>query len=105
VVIEIALIEVKPGCRDSFVAAVDRNREAILAAAGAHSVDLLHCVEEPLRFVLQVEWDDIAAHDTFRESVAFDRWRADIGGQLAGPPAAAHYRPVAAQAAGRSQRG
>jgi quinol monooxygenase YgiN len=88
---EIALIDVIPGHEVAFIEAVDRNIDAIRSHRGAHSANLLRCLELPTRFVLHVEWTDIAAHNDFRETEAFARWRADVSSHLAAPPDAAHY--------------
>ena len=89
-VTELAVVDILAGHEDEFVKAVERNTAAIKQVA--QSVHLLRCLEEPARFVLQVEWDDIAAHEAFKTTEAFARWRADVGPHLAAPPAAAHYR-------------
>ena len=93
-VTEIALIDVTPGREDAFMDDVRRNLATIASAPGAASAELLRCVEQPSRFVLQVEWQDISDHDAFRATDAFASWRADVGPHLANAPEAAHYLPV-----------
>jgi quinol monooxygenase YgiN len=51
-------------------------------------------MESPSRFVLLVEWESVAAHEGFRGSDGFDRWRAAIGPFLAGPPVVEHVADI-----------
>ena len=91
-VLEVALIDVTDP--DAFRAAYADAREVITAAPGARSVRMTAGVETPTRFVLLVEWDDVAAHEAFRASEAFTRWRGLIGPHFAQPPHVEHFADV-----------
>jgi quinol monooxygenase YgiN len=41
--------------------------------------------------VLLVEWESLQAHEGFRESERFSRWRAAIGPYFATPPRVEHF--------------
>jgi heme-degrading monooxygenase HmoA len=92
VVLEIAVIEVTPGSEDAFLAGYEQVKGEVAGSPGVRTMRLTRGVESPSRFVLMVEWDDIAAHEAFRASDGFGRWRAGIGPHFAAPPQVEHYR-------------
>jgi heme-degrading monooxygenase HmoA len=93
-VLEVAVIHVRPGSAGEFEAAYRTGREIVLAAPGALAVRLVRGIESPSRFILLVEWHDIDAHEAFRESDAYPAWRAAVGSYFAGPPTTGHYSYV-----------
>ena len=96
-VLEIAIIDVRPGQEDAFAAAYARARHLVGTTPGCRSVRMTRGIESPSRFVLLVEWDSVEAHlETFRGSDRFGRWRAIIGEYFAGPPLVEHYTDVEA---------
>lgn len=98
-VLEVALIDVKPGEEESFIAAYGRGREVLATTPGCLSVRMTRGVESPSRFVLLVEWESVAAHEeNFRATERFTTWRGHIGPFMAGPPNVEHYVDVAASA-------
>jgi heme-degrading monooxygenase HmoA len=92
--LEIALIDVKAGHEAQFAAAYDQARHLISAADGCHSVRMTQGIETPTRFVLLVEWESVAAHEHFRASDAFPRWRALIGPHFEASPQVEHFEDV-----------
>jgi heme-degrading monooxygenase HmoA len=95
VVVEIAMLEIKPGSEDAFVAAYGQVRHEVASTPGCRSMRLTRGVESPSRFVLLVEWDSVQAHERdFRGSDGFTRWRAGIGPYFAQPPNVEHYADV-----------
>jgi heme-degrading monooxygenase HmoA len=98
-VLEIALIDVRPGQEDAFATAYARARPIVATTPGCRSVRMTRGIESPSRFVLLVEWDSVEAHlETFRGSDRFVRWRAIIGEYFARPPLVEHYLDVTAPA-------
>lgn len=101
-VLEHALIDIRPGTADAFEAAMDRARQVIAASPGFASLRLHRGVETVDRYLLLVEWETLDDHLVgFRESDAFTAWRSLIGPYFASPPDVVHYElpPVAAQSA------
>lgn len=92
-VLEVALIDVKPGSAQAFLDAYAEAR-GVIAAAGVGSIRMTQGVETPTRFVLLVEWESIEAHEAFRAGDAFTAWRALIGPHFAGPPHVEHFTDV-----------
>ena len=94
-IVEHALITVRPGSHAEFEAAITRAREVIAAAPGFRSFALHRGIESPDRYLLLVGWETLEAHTTgFRESPAFAEWRSHIGPFFDGPPEVDHYDPV-----------
>jgi heme-degrading monooxygenase HmoA len=90
-VLEIAIIQVRPGEEDAFATAYGKARPLVAETPGCRTVRMTRGIESPSRFVLLVEWDTIEAHTVnFRESDRFPRWRELIGPYFAEPPQVEH---------------
>jgi heme-degrading monooxygenase HmoA len=96
-VLEVALIDVRPGEEDAFTIAYRKARQTLATTPGCQSVRMTQGIESPSRFVLLVEWDSIAAHlDNFRATDRFTTWRGLIGPYFAQPPVVEHFCDVPA---------
>ncbi len=93
-VLEVALIDVKPGAEDAFADAYGQARAFVTDTPGCRSIRMTRGVETPTRFVLLVEWDSVQAHDVFRNGEGFGQWRALIGPHFAQPPHVEHFTDV-----------
>ena len=94
-VLEHALIAVRPGSQEEFEAAITEARKVISAASGFRSFSLRRGVESPDRYLLLVEWESVEAHNVgFRESPAFAEWRSHIAPFFDGQPQVDHYAPL-----------
>jgi heme-degrading monooxygenase HmoA len=62
-VLEVGEIAIVPGREDDFVAAYRGVRDVLAGTPGCRSVRMTRGIESPTRFVLLVEWDDVAAHE------------------------------------------
>ena len=90
-VLEVAIIAVRPGAEEDFVNAYRGARDEVATTPGCRSVRLTRGIESPSRFVLLVEWDSVEAHELqFRATDRFARWRAAIGPYFAAPPDVQH---------------
>jgi heme-degrading monooxygenase HmoA len=99
-VLEHALIDIRPGTGEAFEAALAEARQVIAASTGFVSLSLQRGVEAEHRYLLLVEWETLDDHVVgFRESPAFTAWRARIGPFFASPPEVVHFAlpPVTAQ--------
>ena len=90
-VLEVALIDIRPGAEPEFAAAYRKVRHAVAGCAGCRSMRMTAGVETPSRFVLLVEWDSVEQHEAFRASERFVEWRAGIGPYFAQPPQVEHF--------------
>ena len=94
-VIEHAVITVRPGSGGRFEEAMGQARSVIAASPGFLSLGLHRGVEEPDRYVLLVEWETLEDHtEGFRQSEAFGAWRALIGPYFESPPVVDHMVKV-----------
>jgi len=94
-VLEVADIPVVPGREEEFLAAFRSAVQVLASTPGCRSVRMTRGVETPSRFVLLVEWDDLAAHEqNFRATERFATWRAAIGPYFAAAPHVEHVADV-----------
>ncbi|MGD0881570.1 MAG: antibiotic biosynthesis monooxygenase family protein [Acidimicrobiales bacterium] len=95
-VLEHALITIRPDEHDRFEAAMVEARRVIAGSPGFHSLSLHRGIESPDRYLLLVEWESLEDHTVgFRESPAFAEWRSHIGPFFDVPPEVDHFDPVA----------
>ncbi|MBE0626239.1 MAG: antibiotic biosynthesis monooxygenase [Burkholderiales bacterium] len=99
-ILEIADIRVKPGTQAQFEAAIDKGvKEVIQKAKGFKGYKVNKAIESPERYVLMVFWQTLENHTVdFRQSPAFQEWRALVGPYFAGPPAVEHFELVSKSA-------
>ena len=91
-ILERAIFAIKPGQADDFEKAFAQAAPLIRAAKGCRKADMHRGIENPDTFLLLVEWDTLEDHMVgFRESRAFEEWRAILGPHFASPPAVEHY--------------
>jgi heme-degrading monooxygenase HmoA len=92
VILERALITVKPGQAEAFKTAFPKARLHIAAAKGFHKCEMRQGIENPEDFLLLVWWETLEDHMVgFRESQAFQEWRAILGPLFAAPPQVVHH--------------
>ena len=91
-VTEIATLTIRAGTEQEFAAVFAKAIKNISAAKGYRSHSLGRSVETPNRFMLTVQWETLADHMVgFRESPAFQQWRALVGPFFAAPPQVEHF--------------
>ena len=96
-ILEIAEIDVTPGAEAAFESAVAQAVELFRGAHGCRSLDLQRSIEHPSRYRLLVGWERVEDHvNGFRNSPAFQAWRALVGPHFAAPPRVEHTRSVLA---------
>ena len=76
-ILEMAVLQVKPGRAAEFQEAFRTARPIISAAPGHIMHELHHCLEDPNRFLLLVRWRTLEDHTRgFRGSPAYQHWKA-----------------------------
>jgi heme-degrading monooxygenase HmoA len=94
-VLEHAVLDVRPGSGRDFEAAFAVAKPIIASAPGFRSLRLTRCVEEPDRYVLLVEWVSVDAHEEgFRRSPAYEEWRRLLHHFYPNRPEVRHYETV-----------
>ena len=76
-ILEVAILKVRPGAGDAFESAF-RKASAIIAAMPGHvSHELRRCLEDSNQYLLLVHWQRLEDHTVgFRQSAEYQRWRA-----------------------------
>ncbi|MGP1677013.1 MAG: antibiotic biosynthesis monooxygenase family protein [Burkholderiales bacterium] len=92
-ILEIADIRVKAGAQARFEAAIEKGvKNVIPIAQGFMGYKVNKGIESPQRFVLMIFWQTLDNHtEDFRQSPAFQEWRALAGPYFAGPPVVEHF--------------
>jgi heme-degrading monooxygenase HmoA len=94
-VLEHAVITVRPDTQSQFEAALGEARRVISAAPGFGSLQLHRGIENDRQYVLLVEWESVEAHvEGFRQSERFAQWRALIGPFFDGQPEVTHLTAI-----------
>jgi heme-degrading monooxygenase HmoA len=80
-ILESALLDVRPGQEDAFLASFAEARPLIAVQPGFHSLELRRCIDDRAggrsRFLLLVEWERLEDHtEGFRRSAEYEQWRA-----------------------------
>jgi heme-degrading monooxygenase HmoA len=92
-ILELADIRIQPGRQQEFDVAIKRGAETVFTRAkGCRGFKVNKGVESPERYLLMVFWDTLEDHTVgFRQSAAFQEWRAIVGPFFAGPPTVEHF--------------
>jgi heme-degrading monooxygenase HmoA len=95
VVLEVAILDVKPGQEQAFEAAFANAQVIISSMQGYVSHQLQNCIEKPNRYILLVNWQALIDHTVgFRESEEYQEWRALLHHFYDPFPDVEHYRLV-----------
>ena len=94
-ILELAILDVRPGERTEFETAFAAAKTIISAMPGFDHLELQRCLEHPDRYVLLVGWDRLEDHtEGFRESPEYERWRELLHRFYDPFPTVEHYEPV-----------
>jgi heme-degrading monooxygenase HmoA len=97
-ILELVDIRIQPGKQAEFDAAVQQWLAQVIGKAKGNKGYVVNkCVETPERYVIQIYWETLENHTVdFRESPAFQEWRAIVGPFFAAPPVVEHFNQLAA---------
>jgi heme-degrading monooxygenase HmoA len=94
-VLEHAILPVRPGQETDFESAFAQARPLISDRPGFVSLSLSRSVESPSLYLLLVEWDSIEAHtEGFRGSKEYVQWRELLHHFYDPFPVVEHYNQV-----------
>jgi heme-degrading monooxygenase HmoA len=96
-VLEHAILDVRPGESPAFRLALGEALPLIAATPGFIRLEVRPCLETPDRYLLLVEWETLEAHtEGFRGSDRYRLWRDKLHRFYAPFPLVEHYgEPVA----------
>jgi heme-degrading monooxygenase HmoA len=94
-ILEVAVLNVRPGREAAFETALRKARPLIEATPGFAGINLHRCVETPNRYLLLVSWNALEDHTVgFRQSDRYQKWR-DLLHHFYDPfPTVEHYEEV-----------
>lgn len=91
-ILEHALLPVRPGEETRFEAAFEHARSIIAVMPGFRSLTLSRSIETPTSYLLLVEWEKLEDHtEGFRGSAEYERWRELLHGFYAPYPTVEHF--------------
>ena len=94
-VLEVAILEVRPGQEQAFEATFLHARQIIGASAGFLGLELQRCLESQGRYILLVRWRSLEDHTVgFRQSESYQRWKALLHHYYDPTPTVEHYVDV-----------
>lgn len=94
-ILEHAVLPVRPGAEADFEAAFARARPLIAVQPGCRTVSLHRSIETPHEYLLLVAWDSVEAHtEGFRKSPEYEAWRELLHGFYDPFPRVEHFREV-----------
>ena len=98
-ILEHAILNVKPGESPAFLSALKDALPLISATPGFISLDVLPCIETPDRFLLLVKWRTLEDHTIgFRKSDRYPLWREKLHRFYDPFPVVEHYGAAAVSA-------
>ncbi|MGB7059725.1 MAG: antibiotic biosynthesis monooxygenase [Geitlerinemataceae cyanobacterium] len=94
-ILEVAILDVKPGLTDEFEAAFYIASRIIASMSGYLWHELHRCLETPDRYVLLVRWQQLEDHTIgFRQSPKYQEWRSLLHHFYEPFPTVEHYEMV-----------
>jgi heme-degrading monooxygenase HmoA len=94
-ILEHAILPVKPGCGEEFERAFGTAKTIIASMPGFVDLTLSRCLERPDTYLLLVRWDRLEDHTVgFRDSPEYDEWRRLLHEFYDPFPVVEHYELV-----------
>jgi len=94
-ILEVAMLDVKPGQEAEFELAFGKAQEIISSMGGYVSHQLQKCIERKNRYILLVNWQTLEDHTIgFRESNEYQEWRNLLHHFYEEFPEVEHYQSV-----------
>ncbi len=94
-ILEVAILEVKPGMELQFENDFIKASKYISAIEGYFSHDLHRCLEQPNKYLLKVRWRTLEDHTIgFRTSPEYLEWKALLHHYYNPFPIVEHYENV-----------
>lgn len=95
-VLEVAILDVKQGLSAEFVEAFKSAEPIISSMKGYIDHSLKKCAENDHRYLLLVNWETLEDHEVgFRESAAYQQWKAILHRFYDPFPTVQHYEEIA----------
>jgi heme-degrading monooxygenase HmoA len=94
-ILEVAILDVRPGQAEQFEAAFEKAQLILAAAARYHRHELQRSADRADRYLLLVWWDSIESHTVgFRGSPQYREWKRLLHHFYDPFPHVEHYIPI-----------
>ncbi|HEY5228687.1 MAG TPA: antibiotic biosynthesis monooxygenase [Opitutaceae bacterium] len=94
-ILEVAILDVRPGQEESFERDFVKASALISGSGGYVSHELRRCIEKAARYILLVRWESLADHTAgFRKSPEYAEWKSLLHHYYEPFPTVEHYSPV-----------
>ncbi len=92
-ILEVAILNVRPGQEHAFEVAMREARPLIAATPGFERIEVRRCIEQPSRYLLLVNWQTLESHTVgFRQSDRYQEWRKRLHHFYDPFPVVEHYQ-------------
>ncbi|MEK8211142.1 antibiotic biosynthesis monooxygenase family protein [Paenibacillus sp. FSL L8-0463] len=94
-ILEAAMLQVKPGMTSQFEASFKEASPLIASIEGYLGHELQHCLEDDHKYLLLVKWRKLEDHTVgFRESGQYQQWKALLHHYYSPFPAVEHFERI-----------
>jgi len=94
-ILEHALLDVRPGQSEAFEVAFKQARPLIEKQRGFMSLRLDRSLDDPARYLLLVEWERLEDHiEGFRRSADYEKWRTLLHHYYEPMPTVSYFQPL-----------
>ncbi|MCP4140978.1 MAG: antibiotic biosynthesis monooxygenase [Chloroflexi bacterium] len=94
-ILEVAILDVKPGLEKEFEEAFGKAQKIISSMKGYVSHQLQNCLEKENRYILLVNWETLEDHtEGFRNSDEYQEWKKLLHHFYDPFPTVEHYESV-----------
>ena len=94
-ILEVAILNVKPGQESPFESAFGEARSIIASMPGFISIELQHCLKKKSQYLLLVKWQKLEDHTVgFRQSSQYQKWKKLLHHFYEPFPTVEHYEKV-----------
>jgi len=93
-ILESAILRIRPAQDAAFVAALATARPLLAATPGFLGLEVCPCIEQPGHYLLLVRWEKLTDHtEGFRNSERYQQWKALLHHYYDPFPTVEHFLP------------
>jgi len=94
-ILEVAVLHIKPELNDSFEATFKEASKIIASMDGYIEHQLQKCIEQEYKYILLVQWETLEDHEVgFRGSEQYQQWKALLHHYYSPFPLVEHYHQI-----------
>ncbi|MFC7682146.1 antibiotic biosynthesis monooxygenase family protein [Paenibacillus sp. GCM10028914] len=94
-ILEVAILNIKPGLTPSFEKAIKEASAIIASMKGYISHEVQECIEDDHKYILLVKWESLEDHTIgFRGSAEYQEWKSMLHHFYDPFPTVEHYEVI-----------